>query len=386
MILMSMENTAARRFVSACLEMQWNVLAEERARQLAAANIDWDAVRQFAEAEELAPFLYHWVRGKDLVPALLEQHLAAAYHTTAAQNTLQLNDLAHVLDLLAAEGVAVVVLKGAALIEGLYRNAAVRPMEDVDLLVRPEALPRAIKILSDVCGVPALSPNQIGALVEREREMVFSKPGAPPIIFDLHWQALDSPYQPHARFTDWLWKNGQPFQLGNRAALMLDRQALVLHLCGHRVIDPGRRTLLWLYDIASAVFHYRGDMDWDGLIDRAQAYDLVLPVQQAVAAIGAEWAGLIPDPVARRIENLTASRGEWAFRNWANSSDRAQVRLMRANLASMTDWRARVGYVLGNVFPQIAYMQHRYAVRDPLPVLLSYPYRWLQSLYRVVCH
>ncbi len=381
-----MENKVARRFVSACLEMQWSALAEERARRLAAANLDWNAVRQLAEAEELAPFLYHWVRGKDLVPAPLEQRLAAAYHNTAAQNALQLNDLAHSLDLLAAEGVAVVVLKGAALSEGLYRNVAVRPMEDVDLLVCPAALPRAIKILSDYCGVPALSESQIDALVEREREMILTKAETPATVFDLHWQALDSPYHPHTRFTNWLWKNGQqPFEIGNRPARMLDRQALVLHLCGHRVIDPGRRTLLWLYDIASAIFHYRDGLEWDELIDHAQQFDLVLPLQQAVAAICAEWDGLIPNPVARRIENLTASRGEWAFQDWADSSDRAQVRLMRANLASLTHWRARVGYVLGNLFPQIQYMRHRYAVRDPFHILLTYPYRWLQSLYRVVC-
>jgi hypothetical protein len=42
----------------------------------------------------------------------------------------------------------------------------------------------------------------------------------------------------------------------------------------------------------------------------------------------------------------------------------------------MEDWRARLAFLLANLFPSPAYMQQRYALPGRLVAPLAYPYRW----------
>ena len=366
--------------------MQWNASAEELARQLAEDDhLDWGSVRQLVYAEDLAPLVYQLTRARGIIPPDLDRDLAMTYYATAAQNALRLTDLEQVLGLMTSAGVCVALLKGAALIETVYGNAAVRPMEDVDLLVRQESLPAAVEVLSGFCGVPPSSAGPIDAFVERDREVTFQKAGESNTLFDLHWQVLDSPYYPHMLFTNWIWESAIPLRVGSTAAMSPSPEAMLLHLCGHNLIDAGRKELLWLYDIACLISKC-STLDWDLLADKARLYGLVLPIQHAVSRIGGVWKNLIPLPAVEKVGTLAASRAEKAFYDWAASADRAEVRLVRVNLNSLPSWPERLRYMGGSIFPPLSYMQHRYKIRNPFWVWLTYPYRWLLSLYRAVLH
>lgn len=380
-----MADDFARRFACACLEIRWNATAEESARQLAKDDqLDWHAVRQLVYAEELAPLLYQLTRGRGVLPPDLEQELSAAYYSTAAQNTLRLGELEQVLGLMASAGVSVALFKGAALSETLYENAAVRPMEDIDLIVRPESLPVALKVLSAFVGSPASSEGRVQAFADQQREISFHKTGNANTVFDLHWQAFDSPFYPHQLFTEWLWETTVCARLGSAKVMVLSQEAMVLHLCGHYTIDAGRKKLLWLYDIASALSKHRRTINWDVMIARAQMYGLLLSVRHVFSSMDKEWNGLIPPAVQDRLDRSIPSTAEKGFMDWIASRDRAAVRLFGVNLESLTGWRERLRYLGSSIFPPISYMRHRYALSNPLLVPFTYPYRWLLSLSRLV--
>ncbi len=134
--------------VSQCLRLflrgRWDPTALQSASTLALqGGLDWDILLQVAHGEALAPLLYEIVRDQDLVPSAIEQELRHAYHQNACRNTLLLDELGNVLRHLAVEGVKVILLKGAALAELVYGNIAVRPMSDLDLLIRLQDLPPA---------------------------------------------------------------------------------------------------------------------------------------------------------------------------------------------------------------------------------------------------
>ena len=77
--------------------------------------------------------------------------LEAQYFATAIRNALLATELASLLRGLRSIGTPAVVLKGAALVGTVYRNAALRPMRDIDLLVRPDDLP-AVETLFEESG------------------------------------------------------------------------------------------------------------------------------------------------------------------------------------------------------------------------------------------
>lgn len=380
-----MADDFARRFVCACLEIRWNASAGESARQLAKDDhLDWRVVRQLVYAEELAPVLYHLTRARGILPPDLERELSAAYYATAAQNTMRLGNLEQVLGLMASADVSVALLKGAALSEMLYENAGVRPMEDIDLIVHPESLPSAVKVLSAYVGSSLSSESKVQAFADQQREISFHKIGKTNTVFDLHWQAFDSPFYPHQLFTQWLWETAVGARLGSATVMALSQEAMVIHLCGHYSIDAGRKKLLWLYDIASTLSNYRRTIDWDLMIARAQMYGLLTSVRQVFSDMDKEWNGLIPPSVQDRLDHSIPSPAEKAFVDWTASQDRAAVRLFGVNLESLTGWRERLRFLGSSIFPPISYMRHRYAASNPLLVPFTYPYRWLLSLSRLV--
>lgn len=373
-----------RRFVCECLGLQWNTPADASVRQLAKDDrFDWQSVRQLLDAEELAPLIYDLTRERGILPPDLNRDLSASYYATGAQNTLQLKDMIQVLERLASAGVAVALLKGAALVETLHQSVAARPMEDIDLLVRPESLPVAVDILSVFSGSSPSSANHVQPFADRERQISF-KCVKSNTVFDLHWQAFDSPFHRHELFTQWLWESSVPAQIGSVPAVSLSPEAMILHLCGHYAIDAGRKELLWLYDIASTVSTSRRLLDWDLLIARAQMYGLLLAVKRVFSSIDENWKDLIPLAVLEKLERARPSRADKAFDDWTASRDRAAVRLFGANLESLTSWGERLRFVLSSIFPSIPYMRHRYSISNPFLALLTYPYRWLLSLHRLV--
>jgi hypothetical protein len=259
-------------------------------------------------------------------------------------------------------------------------------MGDIDLLVRPELVPSALAVMSNLYGPASTGDKNVDVSVDHEHQVMFQRSDKSPIVFDLHWTLLDSPYHPHSLITDWLWESATPVQIGGAPALTLGREALLLHLSGHLLIDKREKSLLWLYDIAFALTLYRDQIDWDLLFAQAQLYGLMLPVHYALTKACEEWHVLIPNGVQGRLECMHVSPSEKEFYDWSESKDRAAVRLFRANLASIAGWAERFRYIWSSLFPPIQFMERRYQVSNRLLVPFSYLYRWLFSLYKVFSH
>ena len=100
----------------------------------------------------------------------VRRDLHAQYVDTAGSTMIQMEAMERAIGLLAAEGIEVIVLKGASLVESVYGNPALRQMGDVDLLVREGDFKAAVDVLKkDGYGeLPGLSPtrDQFGDVVE----------------------------------------------------------------------------------------------------------------------------------------------------------------------------------------------------------------------------
>src|SRR5438477_6454932 len=113
---------------------------------LAAADADQGDLAVTALALGLAPLLHHRLEGWGLrLPdAKAQAKLDFARQTEAARQVARRAQLAEVLAHLPAEPV---VLKGAYLAECVYPAPGLRPMNDIDLLFRPEDLPAVAGVL-----------------------------------------------------------------------------------------------------------------------------------------------------------------------------------------------------------------------------------------------
>ena len=311
----------------------------------------------------------------DAEAIIVAEEWRPAYHTTALHNTLLLRALEEALARLTAEGIEVIVLKGAALILTVYPNLGLRPMSDVDILVRPTDLLGAIKVLEDLGYVAA--PHQISPTdaLANACEVVLTRSGEMGAMIEVHWTLLNLAHHQRRLPLDWFWRTARPLQVGEQQALQLGPEAQILYLCGHlclhhwQVADSDQR---WLNDIALCIEHDEGSIDWDVALALAQRCDLVMPLQRALPRAAAEWDAPVPSEVLAAVRRLKPSPEEERVFHVLRS---VGLRLW-TDTAALAGWRQRLQFALSNLFPSPAYMRQRYGIVHPVLTPLYYPYRW----------
>src|SRR5665647_338343 len=114
------------------------------------SSSDWDVLIEASGRHGVTPLLYHRLRTSHSdvpIPANVITRLRQAYLDNVARNMGLYHELGKVLELLRRDNISVIALKGVHLATAVYRNIALRPMCDVDLLVKQTDLLRVQEIL-----------------------------------------------------------------------------------------------------------------------------------------------------------------------------------------------------------------------------------------------
>jgi hypothetical protein len=366
------------RFLRMCLCLRLDPTRREAVLVAARGLADaWEAVGAVIESERIGPLL-HQTAGPIVPPPVAEQ-LHLRYHATALHNLLLLRELQTCLRALTAAAVPVIVLKGAALIETVYGNVALRPMGDVDLLVQERDLSATRRMLDGLGYEARRIETHPGAVTEFENEVAFCKPGKFDAWVDIHWGLFDSPYYQHRIAMDWFWQSARPAPIADVPALVLGPEALLIHLCGHLALHHMHTGLLWWYDVAAVLAAYREEIDWAALLAHTQEYGLLLPVRTVLSRIVDEWGAAIPADVLHTLRCLRESPVEQRIFADLTAAQRSPRQRLWSDLTSMSDWRQRLRFARTNLFPSPAYMRRRYAIAHPLLIPFYYPYRWLRG-------
>ncbi|MGC9397174.1 MAG: nucleotidyltransferase domain-containing protein [Anaerolineae bacterium] len=367
------------------LRGRWAPEALEEARAPAARDaIAWDDFLQAARSGGVAPLVYEAARGQGLLPAPVEESLRLDYYGVARTNLLRFHRLEEVLRRLADAGIDVLLLKGAALAAAVYSNLALRPMGDFDLLVHEEDVEGALRVLAALGYARPYGEFRPGFIRAFRNQIMMTKAGdeaTRPI--EIHWRLLSPLHYQRSIPSDWLWETARAARLGDVPVRILSPEAQVLHLCGHLLQHGGceKANTRQLYDLAEVIVLYRENIDWEQVLERAQAYDLVLPLREALARVHAMWALPISPEVWERLRRLRPSQDEAQAYALLAGRGRVAARLW-GGLASIPGWGLRLRYVWGNLFPSADYMLDQYRIPSRLLLPLYYPYRWLRGLRR----
>jgi hypothetical protein len=376
--LQTTPDEAVKKFLHLCLRGRWDSTALQAAQALTThSDLDWHDLHQVAQTESLAPLLYQIVRDRNIIPAPVEQQLRDAYYHNACRNTFLLRELGDVLHHMAKEGVDVILLKGAALAEGVYGDIAVRPMSDLDLLIQQPDLPIARRVLAALGYMPSYLEMHAGFNIEFRNEEPLYKPGLIDTYIDLHWKLISPSYYQRVLPTDWFWETALPTQVGSAPALVLGHEAQVLYLSAH-LLHHGGRGILWLHDVAEVLTSYQVQIDWEQILLRSQAYNLVLSVQQVLTQVADRWHAPIPANVLEQLRVLQPSHHEAQVFTWLTNKHSTVAQLFFTDLVGIPNWLHKLYFAWSTLFPTRAYMQHRYHVPHPVLVPLYYPYRWLR--------
>jgi hypothetical protein len=309
---------------------------------LLTARLDWGAVADIGFQHRVAPLLYRSLQRLELPPAseAAMRRLKQAYIANGAHNAALFRALQGVLDALAAAGIPVIALKGAVLADTVYPERALRPMNDIDLLVREETLERADAALRRI-GFEA-EPGRWSreALREAFHHWRFRSrsPGWAEIPVELHWR-LDPPSWPWEADLVAIWERAAPLSIAGAPALVLAPEDLLLSLCLHICRHRFRGGLIALCDIAAVTAFHRQRIDWEQLERRATEWRAASHVAVVLGLAADLLEAAIPPSVLASlggspgVSDLLALARERTLEHKGTMGEAGEVRLR---------WRRRV--------------------------------------------
>lgn len=368
-------------FLQTCLQSRFNPIVLEKAKAVATqGGFDWNLVHEIAQQERIDPLLYSITRGRGLLPSWYEKELRKIYIRYGFHNARLLQQLQYVIRNFKESGISIIILKGAALAETVYNNIALRPMVDLDVLVHRTDVDHALEVLDQI-GYNLADPEvHPGMMAQYENEILLHKLGEFDVALELHWSLLDSPHYQEKMAMDWFWQTAEATQMNTTTGLVLGPEATLLHLSSHIMLHHHGRGLLWQHDVAEVIEHNRSRIDWDELMKRAEAFDLVLSLQYVVAHVNKRWSLEIATDILTSLENLRPSEREKRVFDWLTAQDRPVAQRFWVDLATSASWKHRLEYAWRNLFPRPAYMQQRYRIENRFLLPLYYPIRWLKGI------
>ena len=240
--------------------------------------------RHGVEAEALAPFLE--VRDE-----------------VAARNAGLFTAIRGLLGALANEGIATMVLKGAALAMAHYRDPGLRHMADVDVLVPMRQAEAAVEAL----GKAGWNPKYVG-VTSASLEVQHARPfvDADRRNCDLHWHVYWEDCRPGA--DDELWAASVPLDFQGVPTRMLGPADQLLHLCVHGSRPVRRPGIQWAADAFLVI--RAGGVDWSRLVEQATDRNFVLRTRAMLAYLARALGAPVPADVLARLEAAPVALGQ----------------------------------------------------------------------------
>jgi hypothetical protein len=381
-----MDRSRTDELILYCLRVVPNEAGDGRLEALSGS--DWDVLIAESVRYGLAPLLYHRLRTlhSDMaIPANVMARLRHLYLQSAGRAMHLYHELGKVLGRLRQANIPVIVLKGAHLAELVYRNIALRPMGDVDVLVRKDDLMRVEAALLGMGYAPAECHRQIA---EDNYHFVYGLPNKK-LFVEVHWNFLPSTYR-FKMDIDGQWERSRQAIIAGVEVSVLCPEDLLLHLCLHASITHlFEMGLKPLYDIAETIRCYGNEIDWKQLQLRSEqsgdAKCVYLTLRLARELSGAS----VPDELMKAIkpgdfdERFMLLARERIFANGHWHSEGLSKFPNIVHLWGSRRLLNKGALILRRIFPSLEEMARMYpAPSDSLRIYCYYPVRIKDLLLR----
>jgi hypothetical protein len=243
----------------------------------------------------LLPLLYHRFRLEGIQHPVLPVLHGVKKHTWS-RNRLLFHRASKAICALQDAGIGVMVLKGAALTIEYYQDYSLRPMDDVDLLVRYTDARAAIEVLCRQ-GWKALEQwNEQKDFSEQTRRydhaMHLVHPSGQDL--DLHWNLTPFCLGPDADRD--FWEASKKTTFDGQVVRVLDPADQLFHICVHGVAWERLAPIRWIPD-ALAVLRRTPQLDWERLLLQARKRKLTLMVRGALNYVDRNIGDFVPGHV-----------------------------------------------------------------------------------------
>ena len=306
-----MELSPEDKLLLYCARTEINKEIARKTKALLSLELDWGYIRKKAYQHGVASLLYYnlkRINQDNVAPEKVMEEFKEVYYFNSFRNVYLYGQLREILKILQNVNIQVIVLKGAALAELVYKNVALRPMVDIDLLVKEKDL-TFIKEKFSQLGYRSRSTRADWGLLWRWRDYLptyVKRNGAMVSSVDIHlgMDTLLNINSPEEGFNlsivnrSILWETALPTKIAGVNTLTLAPESLLQHFSIHTIRHAyqGYPRLLWLCDIAEVLRCYQNRIDWKSVVQGSRSYKTEEFIYYSLSLVK-KWLGA-PVPLA----------------------------------------------------------------------------------------
>lgn len=335
---------------------------------------DWPDLLATIEREGVAGLAYLSFKDRHL-PCDAGRFLADRYHGTVVKNLACQSFLEKLENVLGAEKIKVMALKGASLFHQCYSGVGQRPMQDVDLMVQPEDLPRFERILVS-----------IGFRQNRWRTELFD---GPMLTVDLHVHPLHTDRincRNNLLSGDIasIWQKTLPWRDGFDWIRRPDDVDNTLLLCLH-LLKHAYSRLIWLEDVFRLLENYSKD-DMRELFNRAAEMGCTRTLLYTIYVLDTLYGlSRMQYPLTDRIKPSLAAV-EKGLLLFSISDGPVPLTAPFLEILAMRGLKKRFDFTLESLFPNRKVLRTEFGAVRPVQRLLFFPLRLIQTLKLMADH
>jgi hypothetical protein len=236
--------------------------------------INWQNFKEILSYHDLAPFAYLFLKNTDIkIPQDLHELLKSTYYFSLMHNQRFWSEFLRILGVFTDKGVDLVPIKGTALLEELYEDLPIRPMVDIDLLVRRNDLKKAENIFVGLGYQKELLGLKEQYWLNNQYHISFHGKEIKDLpLVELHW-GLDYPRQRRIIYPE-LWARIREVERGGHKIKLLSPEDNFLSLTLHSRRFGKALGFKSVYDAVLLLKKYGDSFDWDYCFEICRKYQL----------------------------------------------------------------------------------------------------------------
>jgi hypothetical protein len=350
-------------------------------RELSASlsAIEWQQILFAATAQGVASLVFvHAARAGLLagMPPEVAGGLGDSYRQTLVTNRGLQREQEMVLSALAAQGIAAIALKGIGLAASCYGDIALRPIHDIDLLIRRSQVRLAGRVLHDLGYFPLRGRAQPGNFVALlGADLSYAKDGG--AMIELHWELTHRPVYRKGLSVSDAWQRSRATELHGKPVRRLsvgdELRFLSVHCTVDHPVGSAGIRLIWLADIAELIRALPGDWDWTAFLEETIARGLAAPVAVALTHCQALLDLELP-PTALETLRAAAEMPEERARWRTAQTDIFSADGLRAHLSAIQGADELATFLSGILLPGPARIRKYYGHPDDRALLVALGY------------
>jgi hypothetical protein len=365
-------------------------------------NLDWSAVKTISGQLGAQPLLYRHLSQEKYarsVPDEVMRFLKDQYRRQSMGNLRIYGQVHQILDSMRQSNLPVVLLKGAFLAKWIYRDIAIRPMTDIDILCRKEDKQIVQNKLIELGYQQRLiypSPFHEDLSAVTAHLSPFYRPRS--VQIEVHFSVF--PEIPHDPMDmEKVWETTVPAELDGIQINSLSPEYqllhLSLHLFYHLTSHPGVIPFYWFCDVHEVIKVYHDKIDWSQFPAGADSLEVGTQMRSLFGLLRTNWGTPIPQEVLSHPDTgirplclRTIIRNQ--FTDKARKRNQLQNYIKAIKFATTIKGRGNRFYYLWRlIFPTRAYLIDQYHPRNPLMVYLYHiihPYKICRRIMVTLFH